>query len=273
MTAALPDWDEAGAAAPVERIGGAPERGSPTRCEPPNRAAFDARLNPLRLRYRHDGRPAASEARPPHQPRPTSAQCSSLARRGRVGRQKPVTGTCDRGKGTTKSARVSAIADPARHLREVTDVAAAEITPTRGTADGGRPLERGCCAQSAGRLDHQLQPLQQIEHRPQQHGIADRPMSLTCCSTRGKVSVPSDGVRARPPPSSGCAPSAVAWSERPVASSAAAGSTPITLQAGAIACAASAVPESRPPPPHGRERKSSVRLLRSAHGPCPAGRR
>jgi len=70
-------------------------------------------------------------------------------------------------------------------------------------------------------------------------------MSLACASTIGNVNAPSDGVRA---PSATVCGLWIVWSvfERNdrVASSPAAGSTPITRQAGDIVEAASAAPES-----------------------------
>ncbi len=82
-------------------------------------------------------------------------------------------------------------------------------------------------------------------------------MSSTLARTSGKVSVPSDGVRA---PSAIVGGLLTVWSvpvrnER-VASSASSGSTPTTRQDGASARAASADPESSPPPPHGTSSRS-----------------
>ena len=67
----------------------------------------------------------------------------------------------------------STLAGPRAHLRQI-DVAAAQDDADARAANRRRAFERRGGAERAGRLDDQLQPLPQIEHRPQQRRIVDR---------------------------------------------------------------------------------------------------
>ena len=80
-------------------------------------------------------------------------------------------------------------------------------------ASSVRPLERRRGAERAGRLDDELQPLPQVEHRPQQRRVVDRRHVGDVLAARAETSASRATVSARRRRrSSDCRPSAASWS-------------------------------------------------------------
>ena len=178
----------------------------------------------------------------------------------RAGRSRLIAdGTRSPATATRNARRAMRCSSHAVHLREV-DVAAAQDDADPLPAERPAPLEQRGRAQRAGRLDDELQPLPQVEHRPQQRGVVDRHHVGDERSTSGKVSVPSDGVRAPSATVSGCRRvcSCFVRNDR-VASSPAAGSTPMTRQPGD-----SAARRRAPSPRAGRRRRRGRAADRAA---------